>query len=137
MNIFQKSLHAGIALVVTLFVARDASAQWAPPDKLLLHTINTTDTGSTTDGFIVIPNATTQNGIVVLLSFIQELLVKVALPLVAVGCGLYIAYLLFTAEGDESKMKKVWTAVTYSAIGIIAIMLSYFIVDLISRAHIA
>ena len=62
---------------------------------------------------------------------------KVALPLVAVGCGLYIAYLLFTAEGgDESKMKKVWTAVTYSAIGIIAIMLSYFIVDLISRAHI-
>lgn len=71
-----------------------------------------------------------------MLAFVQTVLIKLVLPLVAIGCGLYIAYLLFTAEGDESKMKKVWTAVTYSIIGIISIMLAYFVVDLISRVQI-
>ena len=61
---------------------------------------------------------------------------EVILPLVAVGCGLYIAYDLFTADGDEAKMKQAWTAVLYSIIAIITIMLSAFVISLISRLNI-
>jgi hypothetical protein len=40
---------------------------------------------------------------------------------------------LFTAEGDEAKMKKAWKSVAYSAIWLIAIALSYAFVWMISR----
>jgi Type IV secretion system pilin len=68
-----------------------------------------------------------------LLTLIQSLLLKVALPLILVGASLYIAYELFTAEWDESKMKKAWKSVTYTAIGLIAISLSYAIVTILAR----
>lgn len=70
------------------------------------------------------------------LTFIQKILLVVVLPLVAVGAGLYIAYELFTADGDEAKLKQAWMAVVYSIVAIIAIALSAFIVSLISRLNI-
>lgn len=54
------------------------------------------------------------------------------LPVVVVGASLYIAYELFTAEGDETKLKKAWKSVAYTAIALIAIALSYAIVSIIS-----
>jgi hypothetical protein len=48
------------------------------------------------------------------LSFIEELLLKVALPLVIVGSSLYIAYELFLAEGNEEKLKQAWKSMTYA-----------------------
>ncbi len=61
------------------------------------------------------------------------MLLKVVLPIVVVGASLYIAYELFTAEGDESKMKKAWKSVAYSAVALIAIALSYSLVSIVSR----
>lgn len=66
-----------------------------------------------------------------ILSFIEEILLKVALPLVLVGAFLYIAYELLTADGDESKMKKAWKGVSYSAIGLITIAVAYALVSII------
>jgi hypothetical protein len=43
-------------------------------------------------------------------------LLKALLPVVLIGASIYIAYELFTAEGDEAKMKKAWKSVAYSAI---------------------
>ena len=77
-----------------------------------------------------------KNAVIHFLAFIQKILLQVILPLVAVGCGLYIAYDLFTADGDETKMKQAWTAVLYSIIAIITIMLSAFVISLISRLNI-
>lgn len=77
-----------------------------------------------------------KNAVIHFLAFIQKILLQVILPLVAVGCGLYIAYDLFTADGDEAKMKQAWTAVLYSIIAIITIMLSAFVISLISRLNI-
>lgn len=77
-----------------------------------------------------------KNAVIHFLAFIQKILLQVILPLVAVGCGLYIAYDLFTADGDEAKMKQAWTAVLYSIIAIVTIMLSAFVISLISRLNI-
>ena len=77
-----------------------------------------------------------KNAVIHFLAFIQKILLQVILPLVAVGCGLSIAYDLFTADGDETKMKQAWTAVLYSIIAIITIMLSAFVISLISRLNI-
>ena len=63
---------------------------------------------------------------------VQVVLLKVLLPVVVVGASLYIAYELFTAEGDETKLKKAWKSVAYTAIALIAIALSYAIVSIIS-----
>lgn len=49
-------------------------------------------------GFMVISHVENGSGIVGFLKFIQDILLKLVLPLVAIGCGLYIAYMLFTAE---------------------------------------
>jgi hypothetical protein len=49
-----------------------------------------------------------------------------------VGASLYIAYELFSAEGDETKLKKAWKSVAYTAIALISIALSYAIVSIIS-----
>jgi uncharacterized membrane-anchored protein len=57
----------------------------------------------------------------------------VVLPIIVVGASLYIAYELFTAEGDESKMKKAWKSIAYTAVALIAIALSYGVVSIISR----
>lgn len=74
-----------------------------------------------------------RKGLIDLLSFAQSVLVKVVLPLVVVGAFLYIAYELLTAEGNEEKMKKAWKAVTFSALGLVMIALSYAIVAIVSR----
>lgn len=74
-----------------------------------------------------------RNGLIDLLSFVQSVLVKVVLPLVVVGAFLYIAYELLTAEGNEEKMKKAWKAVTFSALGLVMIALSYAVVAIVSR----
>lgn len=68
-----------------------------------------------------------------LLQLVQKILLQFVLPVVAIGSGLYIAYMLFTAEGDPSKLKQAWLAVTYGIVAIIAIALSAFVVTLISR----
>lgn len=81
---------------------------------------------------ILLPNASSGDGLVDVLIFIQNVLLKLVLPLVAIGSALYIAYLLFNAEGDESKMKQAWTAVVYAIIAMVAIMLSSLIIRLIS-----
>ncbi len=67
-----------------------------------------------------------------LLSFIQEFLLYTVLPVVVVGSALWIAYELFTADGDKAKMKQAWTGVVYSIVAIIFILLSYAIISIIS-----
>lgn len=73
-----------------------------------------------------------KNTIEWLLAFVQDILITTVLPVVVVGAFLWIAYELFTADGDEGKMKQAWLAVAYSAIAIILILMSYFIISLIS-----
>ena len=77
----------------------------------------------------------TSNGITLIkvLTLVQSVLLKVVLPIVVVGASLYIAYELFTAEGDESRMKKAWKSVAYSAVALISIALSYGLVSIVSR----
>lgn len=72
------------------------------------------------------------DGIVGVLIFVQEVLLKVVLPIVAVGSMIYIAYELFTADGDSAKMKQAWSAVTYSIIALVTIMLSWVVVGMIA-----
>ncbi len=69
---------------------------------------------------------------IAILTIIQSFLLKVVLPIIVVWAALYIAYELFSAEGDESKMKKAWKSVAYSSIALIAIALSYALVSIIS-----
>lgn len=70
---------------------------------------------------------------IAILTIIQSFLLKVVLPIVIVGASLYIAYELFTADGDEAKLKRAWKSVAYSAIALVAIALSYALVSIISR----
>lgn len=63
--------------------------------------------------------------IIALLTLAQSVLLKLVLPITIVGGSLYIAYQLFTADGDESQMKKAWKSIGYTAIALIAIALSY------------
>lgn len=67
-----------------------------------------------------------------ILSLIQWILLKLVLPIIVVWAAIYIAYQLFTAEGDETKMKKAWKSVAYSGIALVAIALSYAIVSVLS-----
>lgn len=67
------------------------------------------------------------------LSIIQTFLLKVVLPVIVIGSSLWIAYQLLTAEGDETKMKQAWKSVTFSAIALMAIALSYAFVSIISK----
>lgn len=75
---------------------------------------------------------TGKDGFIELLKFIQNILLKVALPVVAVGVSIYTAYELLTAEWNEAKMKKAWSSVVYGIIAIICILLSYTVVSVIS-----
>jgi hypothetical protein len=50
------------------------------------------------------------------LTFIEQALLRVALPLIIIGTALYIAYELFLAEGSEEKLKKAWKSVTFASI---------------------
>jgi hypothetical protein len=93
----------------------------AAPDELLLWTLNTS-----------ILNASSVSEPVVILTLIQSILLKVVLPVIIVGSSLYIAYELFTADGDESKLKKAWKSITYTAIALISIALSYALVSIVS-----
>lgn len=74
--------------------------------------------------------------LVSLLTLIQSLLVKLILPIVIIWGSLYIAYELFTADGDEARLKKAWRSVAYSAIALVSIWLSYALVTIISRLSI-
>lgn len=85
---------------------------------------------------ITLPVEGNSNSLVGFLAFIQKILLTVVLPLVAVGCGIYIAYELFSAEGDEAKLAQAWRSVAYSIIAIISIALSALVVSLISRLNI-
>ena len=67
------------------------------------------------------------------LTLIQSILLKVLLPLLVVGTALYVAYQLFTAEGDETRMKHAWRSVAYSAIALIIIALAYALVAIFSN----
>lgn len=75
------------------------------------------------------------NGINSLLVLVQSILLKVILPIVLVGIALYIAYELFTAQGDSEKLKKATKAIVYSVIALSAIAFSYLFVDFISRLN--
>lgn len=66
-------------------------------------------------------------------SYAEEILLRVALPLIVVGVSIYVAYELLTAEGDEEKMKKAWKALSYSVIGLITVMCAYFFVTIVSQ----
>ncbi len=71
-----------------------------------------------------------------ILTLVQSFLLKVVLPIVIIGGSLYIAYELFLAEGDESKMKRAYKSIAYSAIALISIALSYAIVTVIYKLSI-
>ena len=66
------------------------------------------------------------------LTLVQAILLKLVLPVIVVGAGLYIAYQLLTAEWDETKMKSAWKSITFSAIALIVVALSYAVVRVIS-----
>lgn len=85
---------------------------------------------------IIAVSVDSNNPMVGFLTTIQKILLRLVLPIVAVGCGIYIAYELFTAEGDESKMSAAWKAILYSVVAIICIGLSALIVSVISRLNI-
>lgn len=48
-----------------------------------------------------------------ILAYIERFLVQAVLPITVVGVSLYIAYQLFTAEGDEARMKKAFKSLAY------------------------
>lgn len=75
-------------------------------------------------------------GFVQILTMIQSILLRVVLPLVVIGTGLYIAYELFTADGDESKLTKAWKSIAYSATALIAIALSYAFISIVASISI-
>lgn len=106
-------------LMISLFV-QDALAE-VTRDDLMSH--------GAPEGTIL---TDTSLGIVGLLSLAQSILLKVVLPIVLVGSALYIAYQLFTAEGDETKMKKAGKSIAYSAVALVVIALSYAIVYTLS-----
>ena len=93
----------------------------AAPDALLLWKLNSS-----------IINASSVSEPVVILTLIQSILLKVVLPVIVVGASLYIAYELFTADGDEAKLKKAWKSIAYTAIALISIALSYALVSIVS-----
>jgi heme O synthase-like polyprenyltransferase len=64
---------------------------------------------------------------------ITSLLLRVVLPVVVIAVSLYSAYELFTAEGDESKMKRAWKSFTFSGIALVIIALAYAIVAIIPQ----
>ncbi len=74
--------------------------------------------------------------LIAILTLIQSFLLKVVLPIIVIGASLYIAYELFTADGDESKLKKAWKSVAYTAVALVTIALSYGIVSIVSRLSI-
>lgn len=87
----------------------------------------------------VYPTGTIASGglnIIGVLSLIQSILLKVILPIVVIWASLYIAYELFTAEWDETKMKKAWKSVTFAAVGLICIAVSYAFVEVLSTLSI-
>jgi len=55
------------------------------------------------------------------------------MPVIIIGVSLYIAYQLFTADGDETQMKKAWKSLTFSSIALVVVAVSYALVAIISR----
>lgn len=114
---------------ITVVEARDIPSEYilSKPQGSIDLWIVSTETSK--DGEI---KATGKDGFIELLKFIQNILLKVALPVVAVGVSIYTAYELLTAEWNEAKMKKAWSSVVYGVIAIICILLSYTVVSVIS-----
>ena len=75
----------------------------------------------------------TSSDLVSILSYVERILLRGVLPVVAVGVFLHVAGLLLMAEGNEEEMKKAWKTLTYSAIAFIAIALAYAAVAIVSR----
>lgn len=72
-------------------------------------------------------------GIIGIAVLVQSILLKAVLPVIVIGVFLYTAYELFTAEGDEAKMKKAWKSFTFSGIALIIIALAYVMVAVIPQ----
>lgn len=110
--------------------------------KIFSFTGNTSNGNGVEEFTLTPPNesiplpASTQDGIMGILIFIQSILLKIVLPVVVVGSSLYIAYELFTAEGDESKLKTAWSSIGYAVIAIFCIMLAWVVIGLISGLNI-
>ncbi|MDD2487317.1 MAG: hypothetical protein PHS92_03035 [Candidatus Gracilibacteria bacterium] len=51
---------------------------------------------------------------------------------IAVSVFIYIAYMLFTAEGKEDEMKKAVKALTYAIVGLAIIPLSYVVIKIVT-----
>ena len=85
--------------------------------------------GRVDNGSIINWDGTTIIGI---LTLVQSILLKVVLPIIVIWASLQIAYELFTAEWDESKMKKAQKSIGYTAIALISVGLSYGLVSIIS-----
>lgn len=89
------------------------------------------------DSSIALPgmDESPEEGVMSILTSIQDILLMVVLPLVVIGAALYIATLLFTAQGDETQMKQAWKALAYTAGALMAIALAYVAVSLISNLN--
>lgn len=83
-------------------------------------------------GSIDMTNDNNSDALVGILSLIQGILLRVVLPLVAIGVMIYVAYELLTAEGDDEKLKNAWKSIVYGSVAILCILLSSYIVRLIA-----
>ena len=54
------------------------------------------------------------------------------LGITSVSVFLFIGYSLFTAQGKEEEFKKAWKALTYAAVGLAVIPLSYIVVKIVT-----
>ncbi len=57
----------------------------------------------------------------------------VAFPLIAIGVFLWVAYNLFTAQGNEEQFKKAWKSLVYVGVGIVVAMASYVLVKVVTN----
>jgi len=112
-----------ISLCIVIFLSLQQVS--AVPQQLIL---NNNENSIISDG---------SSTLISLLSLIQSILLKWVLPVVTIGASIWIAYVLLTAEGDESKMKKAWKSIVYTAIALISIALSYGVVSIVSRLNIS
>ena len=112
-------------LIIVAYIMLAESALAYVPDQLIL--------GESRNSNIISSDGVTFIGV---LTLIQSILLKGVLPVVVIWASLYIAYELFTADGDETKMKHAWRSVAYTAIWLVSIAISYALVDIISRLSI-
>lgn len=102
MKIFSKIFYTLLVVLsfvwTSIFSVNVAFAQDEPKKEVPAGLNNFLLNPESDKGFISISHIDNGGGIIGFLKFFQDILLKLVLPLVAIGCGLYIAYLLFTAE---------------------------------------